>query len=323
MGAYTTPFFGISQAGYGNVLYEVNDLDEAEQVLQAALKQGQAWHSWEVLIPAYTGLARVKQAQGDWPAAHAALDDLLAASQNFSQPVQPLVDAWRAWLSIRQGQLDAAQRWARALDLTAESEVTYFNEGNLIIFARLLIAQGKFAAANRLLERLLTFTQAGGRNQRTLEVLVLRTVVLDAQQQAAEAAKTLTRALELAEPQGYVRVFVEAGPSVARLLLQKMKDTPENLKMYIADILAAISPETAVRSEAPAPITQSTLIEPLSDREVEVLRLIDQGLSNPEIAAKLVLSTGTVKVHTHNIFSKLAVTSRTQAVNKARALGLL
>jgi LuxR family maltose regulon positive regulatory protein len=96
------------------------------------------------------------------------------------------------------------------------------------------------------------------------------------------------------------------------------------LKKYIGDILAAVSPEAAVRVVvSPSTLSQPPLIEPLSDREVEVLRLIDQGLSNPEIAAKLVLSIGTVKVHTHNIFSKLGVTSRTQAVNKARALGLL
>jgi LuxR family maltose regulon positive regulatory protein len=96
------------------------------------------------------------------------------------------------------------------------------------------------------------------------------------------------------------------------------------MKKYIGDILAAVSPETAVRAEVrPAALAQPPLIEPLSDREVEVLRLIDQGLSNPEIAAKLVLSIGTVKVHTHNIFSKLGATSRTQAVNKARALGVL
>ncbi len=324
LGAYTTPFFGISQAGYGNVLYELNDLDEAEHVLQAAIKQGQAWHSWEVLIPAFTGLTRVKQAQGDWPAARAALDDLLAASQHFIQSTQPLVNTWRAWLALRQGQLDAAQRWAQALALTTNSEVTYSNESDLIIFARLLIAQGQFNAADRLIDRLLTSIQNGGRGQRTIEVWVLRAVVLEALKQSAEALKALSHALDLAKPEGYVRVFVEAGPSVARLLLQKMKDAPENLKQYIGDILAAISPETVVRVATPAaPLTQSPLIEPLSDREVEVLQLIDQGLSNPEIAAKLVLSTGTVKVHTHNIFSKLAVTSRTQAVNKARALGLI
>ncbi len=324
LGAYATPFFGISQAGYGNVLYELNNLDAAERVLQTAIKQGQAWHSWEVLIPAYTGLVRVKQAQGDWPAAQAALDDLLAASQNFTRTAQPLVEAWRAWLAIRQGRLDAAQRWARALTLTPDSEVTHLNEHNLIIFACLLIAQEQFAAADRLTARLLVSTQHGGRGQRTLEVWVLRAVVLDAQKQAAEASQALSQALKLAEPQGAVRVFVEAGPSMARLLRQKLTNAPGSTQQYLGGMLAAVAPATAGRTAAStAAAAPSALFEPLSDREVEVLRLIDQGLSNPEIAAKLVLSIGTVKVHTHNIFGKLTVTSRTQAVNKARALGLL
>lgn len=323
LGAYTTPFFGISQAGYGHVLYEWNELQKAERILQTAIQQGRAWHSWEVLIPAYTGLARVKQAQGDWPAAHAALDDLLTAGRNFTHSAQPVVEAWRAWLAVRQGELEAARRWAQTLGLTTESDVTYSNENDLIIFARLLIAQGEFTAANRLLERLLIAAQAGGRYQRALECLVLLVAAFDAQQRPAEARQALAHALDLAEPEGYVRVFIEAGAAVARWLMSLLKDAPLPRKKYIGDILNAISSTATAHVGPPTPIDRSTPIEPLSDREIEILRLIDQGLSNAEIAAKLVLSVGTVKVHTHNIFGKLDVTSRTQAASKARALGLI
>jgi LuxR family maltose regulon positive regulatory protein len=153
--------------------------------------------------------------------------------------------------------------------------------------------------------------------------------VLEAQNKSREARQQLVQVLAQAEPEGYVRLFVDAGLPVARLLYQAIEHdlSPD----YARRLLAAFpqsdwSPQLdrGTQPDRPVvPIEDEVLIEPLSDRELEVLRLIDQGLSNSEIAAKLVLSTGTVKVHSHNIFSKLGVSSRTQAVNKARALGLL
>jgi LuxR family maltose regulon positive regulatory protein len=129
--------------------------------------------------------------------------------------------------------------------------------------------------------------------------------------------------LKQAEPEGYVRLFVDAGLPVARLLYQAIE---HNIAPDYARRLLAAFPRTNWSPQperAQIARRREDLIEPLSERELEVLRLIDQGLSNSEIAAKLMLSTGTVKVHTHNIFGKFGVSSRTQAVNKARALGLL
>jgi LuxR family maltose regulon positive regulatory protein len=324
LGRYSTPFFGLSQAGYGHLQYEWNDLDAAQHSFEQAIAEGQTWHSWEVLLPAYLGLARTRLAHGDWDGAMTALDQLVANSQDYATVVQPIAAAGRAWLAIRRGQLDAAQRWAQSSGLSLDRAAADHRDNEWLIYARLLLAQNKSAEADRLLAKLLQAAEAGHCGQRVIEILALRAIALDAQKKSSEALTTLARALRLAEPEGYVRTFVDAGASMARLLMERLKVEGDRLKPYVGAILAAVSPQQPepvdLHPSAPSP---QPLIEPLSEREIEVLKLIEHGLSNSEIAAKLVLSVGTVKVHTHNLYAKLGVASRTQAIAKARTLGIL
>jgi LuxR family maltose regulon positive regulatory protein len=327
MGRYSSPFFGISRAGYGGLLYEWNDLDAAQQHLDEGIAQGKVWGSWEALLPGYMNLARLRQARGDFAGAFAALDEMMTHTRD-AMPAAPFIaESLRAWLWLRQGRLTDVERWAHDLGLNAQPEITIGNEANLLTLARLLIAQNRHAAAAALLQRVISATENCEHRVTCLTARLLSAVTLDAQGKSREARSLLAEVLQQAEPEGFVRLFVDAGLPVARLLYQAIE---HDLSPAYARRLLAAFPQTdwspqlnrGPQSDRPAPASED-LIEPLSTRELEVLRWIDQGLSNSEIAAKLMLSTGTVKVHSHNIFSKLGVSNRTQAVSKARALGLL
>jgi LuxR family maltose regulon positive regulatory protein len=179
-----------------------------------------------------------------------------------------------------------------------------------------LIAQGKPGEALRLLARLLEEAQAVGRMGSVIEVLALQALAFQAQDNLDQALSALERALSLAEPEGFVRTFVDEGKPMARLLRRALSQgiAPN----YVARLLAAFGQEVELTSPA-----MESLVEPLSERELEVLRLVVAGLPNPEIAQELIIAVSTVKSHVNHIYGKLGVESRTQAVARARELGLL
>jgi len=160
-------------------------------------------------------------------------------------------------------------------------------------------------------------TETGKRWGRVIEVLILRALVLDAQGKQDEALEPLARALALAEPEGYVRIFVGEGAPMAKLLRQAA--SRGTALDYVSKLLAAIEPDTALKRLPSAP----PLIEPLSERELEVLRLLKTELPGPEIARELVIALSTMRTHTQNIYSKLNVNNRRAAVHKAEKLGLI
>ena len=190
------------------------------------------------------------------------------------------------------------------------------------VLARILIAQGRLDETARLLQRLLEIAETGGQTSRTIEILMLQALAFQAGDDTPRAMAALERALTLAEPGGFIRVFVDEGPPMARLLHKAAARgiAPE----YACRLLAAFpvaEPEQAGPSKTQA--FKSELVEPLSEREFEVLQLIAAGLTNPEIASRLFLALNTVKAHTRNIYGKLNVHSRTQAIVRAQELGLL
>jgi LuxR family maltose regulon positive regulatory protein len=220
----------------------------------------------------------------------------------------------RLWLA--QGNLEAASRWAQASGLSVDDAPSFHREAGHLTLARILVAQGKPDAAVRLLMRLLKAAESTERWGSAIEALLLLALTQHKKTEPDRALHALERALSLAEPEGYVRIFVDEGAPMAELLRQAAERgiAPG----YVQELLSAFD------ASGPAePRHAQPLIEPLSDREIEVLRLAAAGLSNREIAEQLYVSINTVKAHTKSVYRKLDAHNRTQAINRAQELGLL
>jgi LuxR family maltose regulon positive regulatory protein len=219
--------------------------------------------------------------------------------------------------------------WVYEQGLFVNDDLSYLREFEHVTLARLLIAKYKSDRVERsileamgLLERLLKAAEESGRMGSVIETLVLQALAHEAQDNVPLALGPLERALALAEPEGYVRIFVDEGQPMARLLYEAVTRgvAPDHARRVLAAFPSAEPEQTdSLTTQAP----KSDLTEPLSERELEVLELIAEGLTNREIAARLYLSLNTVKGHTRNIYSKLGVHSRTQAVARARTFGIL
>jgi LuxR family maltose regulon positive regulatory protein len=244
--------------------------------------------------------------------------------------------AHRARLRLWDEGLDLVPDWAGAdrrisiFDLPGESLPVAVREVHLATLARLYLSRGEADRVPNLFERVCATAEPGGRLRRVIEVGMVHALALEALGDSQAAAAALERCLALAEPEGYVRLFVDEGKGMEMLLqvfrLRRISSQVESghLRSYVDQLLAAFGGNKSVQSNfQPSPFQPSTLIDPLSERELEVLRLIGAGYSNSEIAAQLFLSLNTVKKHTSNIFGKLGVESRTQAVAAARRSGLL
>jgi LuxR family maltose regulon positive regulatory protein len=230
----------------------------------------------------------------------------------------------RARLLLAQGKVDAAARWCAERGLSVEDEPSYLREREHLVLARVLLARGKPDQALRLLERLLEEAQATGRSGSVIEILALQSLALRQKGKREPAVSILSQALALAEPEGYVRTFADEGPPMAALLAEVLETqrrgrlAPEVPTYYLRRLLAAID-----HGPSGAATPASGLPEPLSEREMEVLALITAGKSNRQIAKELFVALSTVKTHVNNIHRKLDVRNRTQAISRARELGLL
>ena len=254
-------------------------------------------------------LARMKLAQGDvdGAAAQLAQTEQSARQRNFVHRM-PEIAAAQVDVLLRQGNVTAAAHLVQKYELPLSQ-------------ARILMAQGDTAAALALLASLRQQMEAKSWQDERLKVMVLQAVALQAHDEQAQALQVLEEALALAEPSGIIRLFVDEGPPMARLLSEAVTRgiAPE----YVTKLLAAFPDIVTSPPQSKIQNRKSKIIEPLSEREIEVLRLIAEGLTNQEIAGQLYLSLNTVKVHTRNIYSKLDAHHRADAVARARTLGVL
>ncbi|HEX4015406.1 MAG TPA: LuxR C-terminal-related transcriptional regulator [Frankiaceae bacterium] len=305
--------------GIAGVLLERDDLAGAAEQLAICERLGE--HNGLPQNPYRRRVvaARLAEATGDYGRALALLDEAVGAyNGDYSPNVQP-VPALRARLRLRRGELEPANHWAQENELSADDDPSYLREYEHLILARLLIARRDTASlvqASTLLGRLLIAADEGERCGSVIEVLVLQGLLLHSCQDLPRALAVLARAVDLAEAEGYVRLFADEGPDMATLLKGLARQRIRS--SYVRRLLDAtqrggqrISPQ------------QGGLIEPLSERELDVLRLLATELDGPDIARRLHVSLNTMRTHSRNIFRKLQVNNRRAAVRQATELDLL
>jgi LuxR family maltose regulon positive regulatory protein len=315
----------------GEVLREWNDLEEAERVLRKGIELCQQQKSMpEVVLEGTVTLARVLLARGDEQSsseemqrAEVLLQELWQRSGNVHRIVS-LASSRRARYWLAQGDFDALERCLAEDEITSDRVDRSVEVSEYLLLARLLLAQGQFDKAAGLLLRLDPAPKGAQADHSTIEMQILQALVYQAQADRPRAESALAKALQLAEPEGYVRLFIEEGEPMAQLLRSSARRgvAPD----YTHHLLTALQAERVRRgADPPSPSNDATapLMEPLKERERQVLRLIAAGLSNREIAAELYLSVNTIKAYSSRIYGKLAVRSRAEAVDRAHELGIL
>ncbi|HMQ33608.1 MAG TPA: LuxR C-terminal-related transcriptional regulator, partial [Chloroflexaceae bacterium] len=316
--------------GMSELEREHNELDAARQHLLRSKALGEHAGFAQNRYRWYLAMARIKESEGDLDGAIGLLDEAQRLSmRDFSPNVRPIA-ALRARVWLAQGRFAEALDWAREQGLSPQDELSYGREFEHITLARVLLARARRDPAGPsagealgLLQRLLDAAEAAERTGSSIEILILLSLAHQASGDIPAALAALTRALRLAEPEGYVRLFADEGLPMLHLLREAA--ARGILPDYVGTLLAACGAGQPGAGEAPLArsLAAQPLVEPLSQRELVVLRLLRTELSGPQIARELVIGLSTVRTYTKSIYSKLDVTSRRAAVKRATELGLI
>jgi LuxR family maltose regulon positive regulatory protein len=330
------PAAGLAHVGMGELLYEWDDLDGAMRHLAEGIALGERSGSTSIVLPGHALLARVKWARGDPKGALRVIQDDASTAQGMTPSSRDLnrVVTYGARLRLAQGDVEGATRLLEERGIGVDDDLDHLNVLEHVMLARVLIARREHDAALDLLGRLLEVAEATGSTGSAIEILAVEALAGAAQGDEAQAMSALARALSLAEPEGYVRTFVDEGEPMAALLskflrarrAERLPSSRDASTEYVDALLAAFrgpSESRALSIRADTPQTAQLLPDPLSERELEVLRLVAAGKSNREISRQLFVTVDTVKKHLTHIFGKLGVRSRTQAVARARELGVI
>ena len=318
------PTAGPVYLGLAEVAYQRNELDSALRYVTEGIALSRQFLYGPSPPPGQVTLAWIRQARGDPAGALEAIGEAELASPATAGLLYP-APAQHARLLLAQGDVAAAARWADESGLRAEDEPRYPREPGYLVLARVLMAQHRPAEALALLDRLHAAAAAQARTGSLIEIGALRALGLAASGEEAAAVAALADALILACPQGYIRVFADEGPPMAALLArliaaQRSGQAAASIPLgYLARLRSGFGAEPA----APHTTAVPDLIDPLTSRELEVLRMLAAGRSNQAIAGELVVTLDTVKKHVSHLLGKLGAANRTEAVSRARELGLI
>ena len=325
------PAIGPAYVGRGNLEYEWNHLDAATSLLQEGIKLCEQTGNRRAILQASITLAFIKQAQGDTGGANAIMQQLVqgTSQERLSQHRGAQVEAYRAWLSLMQGEEASSLLWLQRCGLSLDGGISHVREREYVTLVRILITRRSLDEARQWLAKLLQLAESQGRTGSVIELLMLQAEAMFACGEVNRALDLLSRALSLAEPEGYTRLFVDEGVPVARLLVhmraqrQSEHMVSTGYREKLLSLLGGTHDEDTPHPAAASQPGTQPLIEPLSEREMQVLRLIVAGGSNREIADRLVIAVSTVKWYINAIYGKLQVESRTKAIARARELHIV
>jgi LuxR family maltose regulon positive regulatory protein len=309
------------------VFYRRGDLEAAMRHATAGVELCSRLAYTQPLADGLATLAWIRQAEGDSAGAQETIEEArnIAPGPEVADLLNP-VPAMQARILLAQGDTDAAARWTAERGVAIDDDPTYPREPAYLVLARILLEREQPDQALHLLDRL--HTDAEGRMGSVIEIQMLRALGMAAKSEEDAAAATLAESLTLAHPQGHIRVFADEGAPMAHLLgvfIAKQgadgigADVPLPFVSRLVSAFAESSADSHPSSRLPVP----GLVVPLTQREVEVLELLAAGKRNREIADEIYVSLNTVKKHATHIFDKLGATNRTEAVTRARQLGLI
>ncbi len=311
---------GSMKIDLGEVLYEWNVLDEAEQHVRDGLRANEPWRNIMTDGFGLTALARILQAKGDFAGAMQVVEKFETRLLEHSQPREfdEALHTLRVRVQLTGGDTQKPAVWADQIERSEDFDL--HKERYRLSLARIRLAQGEYAEVEKILDGMRPAITSGSRISRRLECSLLLAAAAAGQQRLPEAYEIIEACLALAEPEGYVRVFLDVGEPARALLAGYLRSAAPVHKQYAQKIQDAFSRASLASPTGPQP---GGLVEALTGREMEVLQHIALGKSNQEIARQLIVSPGTVKAHTASIYRKLEAANRTEAAARARQLGII
>ncbi|MFH2131120.1 MAG: LuxR C-terminal-related transcriptional regulator [bacterium] len=294
---------------WGEVLSDLHQFPEAMRFVQESLELSLQMNEMSFMGKCFCSMGKVLIAKGDLAGAEAIIQKAVGISRKSTLPLQSLdhLNALQVRIWLKKGELEPAVEWMERRQAAENRTFNFLSESEQVLYAQILFARGDPEEALKNLQPL----------KKTPDVLLLQATIFKSQGRRSDAIRALKQAVLLTEPGGMIARYVDGGQPIADLLQQLLDEDPDIPRAYVNRLLSAFRLQRAI------PVENEGLIDPLSERELEVLRFIAAGLSNKEIMAALFISLSTVKTHLRNIYSKLGVNSRTQATAKAKELQLL
>jgi len=297
-----------------DILYEWNRLEEAERYAREGIELGRPWGYVGMLGLGYHTLARIQQARGKHEEALSLIQQAEQQVQTYTlQPITTMIAAVHAQIALRAGHIEKATQWVQSIEQGLLPATQYFSTMKMLVQAQLSLVQGQLSQASEIIQHIIPQAEAVGDMRTIIESLLIQAIVLHRQENSDQALAALTRALVLAEPEGYIRIFIDKGEPIISLLHQAAARGIR--RSYTHTLLQACREHIAT--------TSSPLGDQLSERELHIVHLIAAGKSNQEIAHELTIALSTVKTHINNLYTKLGVHSRTQAIAQAKEMHLL